>query len=221
MDLIIDTTSENLVIILNDTKKGKIYSHIDKLSKHLVHLMPEIDKLLTKHSINLGDIDNFCVALGPGSFTGVRIGVATTKSFLAVYKKAKIIGFNVLDVMFRKILNENTKSDFLILIKSTSTKFYGLMGSKDGKKKFERLITKDEILDILKKNNIQVYSLNEEFLFNDTKTKLVCLCENDYLKNVEEQKKYKLFLAEEELKPVYMALSQAEVELAKREQKAN
>ena len=76
MDLIIDTSSENLQVILNTT--AGIKAGENKNTKHLKHLLPEIEKLLIEQNVKLDNIDNLCVALGPGSFTGVRIGVSTS-----------------------------------------------------------------------------------------------------------------------------------------------
>ena len=42
-------------------------------------LLPMIEHLLKTHRLTVGDIDLFAVTVGPGSFTGVRIGVATVK----------------------------------------------------------------------------------------------------------------------------------------------
>ena len=47
---------------------------------HSQNIMPMIDFMLSQAEISLKDIDCFAVAVGPGSFTGVRIGVATIKA---------------------------------------------------------------------------------------------------------------------------------------------
>ena len=59
--------------------------------------MPLLEDLLKKCGVKIGDVDVFAVAKGPGSFTGVRIGVCAVKggdldgalAFLAQYKPAK------------------------------------------------------------------------------------------------------------------------------------
>lgn len=62
----------------------------ERVLEHVVHgppkrqseLLPqEIDTLLTRHRVRLADLEGFIVGLGPGSFTGLRIGVATVKGF--------------------------------------------------------------------------------------------------------------------------------------------
>ncbi|MDP1827382.1 MAG: tRNA (adenosine(37)-N6)-threonylcarbamoyltransferase complex dimerization subunit type 1 TsaB [Archangium sp.] len=51
----------------------------------------EIEKLLTAHGFTLQDVTGFVVGLGPGSFTGLRIGLATIKG-LAYALKVPIVG---------------------------------------------------------------------------------------------------------------------------------
>jgi tRNA threonylcarbamoyladenosine biosynthesis protein TsaB len=55
----------------------------DSAISHSNTLLNDIDKLLSKTGITLSDIELFAVALGPGSFTGLRIGIATVKALAA------------------------------------------------------------------------------------------------------------------------------------------
>ena len=50
---------------------------------HSNTLLADIDRLLREMSVELPDIDLFAVAAGPGSFTGLRIGIATVKALAA------------------------------------------------------------------------------------------------------------------------------------------
>jgi tRNA threonylcarbamoyladenosine biosynthesis protein TsaB len=42
-------------------------------------LLPEIDRLLRENEVSAADLDAFAVSIGPGSFTGLRVGLATLK----------------------------------------------------------------------------------------------------------------------------------------------
>ena len=55
---------------------------------HSVNLLAQIESLLTNAGVGLRDIQLFATAAGPGSFTGLRIGLATIKAFAATFKRA-------------------------------------------------------------------------------------------------------------------------------------
>lgn len=67
-----DSDSSRRTIIVQTDESGK---------PHSVSLMPLIDSMLEKAGLQLSDIDLFAVDAGPGSFTGVRIGVTTVNAF--------------------------------------------------------------------------------------------------------------------------------------------
>ncbi|WP_028778442.1 tRNA (adenosine(37)-N6)-threonylcarbamoyltransferase complex dimerization subunit type 1 TsaB [Shimazuella kribbensis] len=78
--LAVDTSTLVLSIaVLNEQKVlGEKSTNLKK--NHSVRLMPAIDELLTDLDMSLSDIDIFAVTAGPGSYTGVRIGVTTIKT---------------------------------------------------------------------------------------------------------------------------------------------
>ncbi len=82
--LSIDTTSEVCsVAILEDKKVIKELSNEDG-NTHSVKLMPQIEQILAQTNLTLNDIDLFVCDKGPGSFTGIRIGISTIKAFCDV-----------------------------------------------------------------------------------------------------------------------------------------
>ena len=54
---------------------------------HSVKLLPMIENMLAETGISFEDIDVYACGVGPGSFTGVRIGVATAKGFAQSHNK--------------------------------------------------------------------------------------------------------------------------------------
>lgn len=64
---------------------------------HSVHLLPAIERLLTVFGIDPMGVDAFAVAVGPGSFTGLRVGLSTVQG-LALAAGRPCLGVCVLDV---------------------------------------------------------------------------------------------------------------------------
>lgn len=54
---------------------------------HSATLMPAVDNCIRTAKTTLADIDRFALVSGPGSFTGLRIGLATVKAFAAVHRR--------------------------------------------------------------------------------------------------------------------------------------
>jgi len=67
----------------------------DASSSHSTDLIENVDRVLRDAQIDLASVAVFAAAVGPGSFTGLRIGLATVKS-LAVSMKRKCIGISTL-----------------------------------------------------------------------------------------------------------------------------
>ena len=85
--LAIDTSSKFLNIALGeDNFIIAEESHLlDR--QHSALLVPKVKELLEKCNSNISDIDAFVIGLGPGSFTGLRIGVSSIKGFGIATKK--------------------------------------------------------------------------------------------------------------------------------------
>src|SRR2546421_454966 len=62
---------------------------------HSISLLETVENVLQQVGVKLSDIDLFAAASGPGSFTGLRIGLATTKAF-AVCTSRKCVGVSTL-----------------------------------------------------------------------------------------------------------------------------
>ncbi len=79
--LVIDSATKYLYIGLfeDETNIGKFYEagHND----HSVKLMTEIEVLFKQNNLKVSDLDEIIVGVGPGSYTGLRIGVVVAKMF--------------------------------------------------------------------------------------------------------------------------------------------
>ncbi len=77
--LAIDTATKSiyLALIIDEVVVDSVNQ--EGASNHSVTIMPLIDQLLKKHSLNIRMIQGILIGIGPGSYTGVRIGVAIAK----------------------------------------------------------------------------------------------------------------------------------------------
>ncbi len=75
-----DTSYQTLSVVLKDCKNDQYtVTTLDAGRKHGELLLPEIISLLEKAQISINDIDLIVTTRGPGSFTGLRIGMSTAK----------------------------------------------------------------------------------------------------------------------------------------------
>ena len=99
-------TSSNIcsVAILEDNEVIKEISICDE-NTHSQKLMPLVSQIFEQTNLSLEDIDLFACDKGPGSFTGIRIGIATLKAFSDVSSKP-IIGISSLDALAHNITTD-------------------------------------------------------------------------------------------------------------------
>ena len=95
--LIIDTALDVAVYALKVDEQVYIKKSLPG-ERHSESALRFVDELLTSANLKLSDIDVFGVNIGPGSFTGVRIGLSLLKGFLAG-RDAKVVAFNSLEAL--------------------------------------------------------------------------------------------------------------------------
>ena len=126
--LSIETSSEICAVALTEDKKVIKEEILENKNTHSVNLMPLVDKLLKETNTSLNEIDLFGCDIGPGSFTGIRIGVATIKAFLDSLNK-KAVGVNSLDILAYNI-KENGIICSIIDAKNNNV-YYGIYEYKN------------------------------------------------------------------------------------------
>lgn len=94
--LAIETTGQHASVALKD-ENGQIYfEQLEEKLNHLKGLIPLMEKVLDSGNLNIKDVQTIAVSQGPGSFTGIRIGISTVRS-IAQITGAKIIGVPTLE----------------------------------------------------------------------------------------------------------------------------
>lgn len=77
---------------------------LNNKAEHSILIMEMIDNLLKSSNLTIDDIDGFAVSKGPGSFTGLRIGMATIKG-LSFGSNKPYISISTLDALAYSLLN--------------------------------------------------------------------------------------------------------------------
>ncbi len=108
--LTIDTATPHLICSLGDENSFITGVFKDASRTHSQHIISAIDELLEVAGLSLDEIDYFAASEGPGSFTGLRIGIATVQA-LAFVKNRPCLKVNTLDA----IAEAKRSADTLIL----------------------------------------------------------------------------------------------------------
>lgn len=104
---------------------------------HSERLMPAIDRLLKDSGIMPKDIDGFAVSIGPGSFTGLRIGLATVKGFAMGCNKP-VAAVSTLEALAFNL----AYAEYLIcpILDARRNEVYSALFKSDGKGGMKRLV---------------------------------------------------------------------------------
>lgn len=161
--LAIDTSNQTLAIgIIED---GKIVGQIQTTVKknHSLTLMPAIDSLMQSVEKKPSAIDRVVVAQGPGSYTGLRIGVTTAKT-LAYTLKKELVGVSSLATIAANCVNQG---GFIVPIFDARRRnvYAGIYQWENGQlicRKEDRHIAMDRLLDELSEIKESIYFVGSD-----------------------------------------------------------
>lgn len=219
--LCIDTSEKSLFITI--ASEGKIFNKYqsDCGLMHSQTLLAGIDSLLKENILSLRDMDYFCCCIGPGSFTGIRIGITTIRAFAQIYKKPAL-SVNSLQL---KAYNIEIKGNIVIpLIDAMQKKVY-YAAYYDGAEVISPSICKaDNLSEEVSKRLYEIYGKNIEVKYiyekNIEGLKTVSpvkppLLAEICLKYISQGKA----AGYENMVPLYAALCQAEISYADKHKK--
>lgn len=234
--LSLDTTAKTAAagIIRSDGEKLMpcVTSQVNSTLTHSESLLPMIDFCLKNAHISLDDISCIAVSAGPGSFTGVRIGISAVKG-LAFGRDIECIGVSTLHALALNADDEKRGSIICPVMDARRNQFYNALFSCSTNGSVKRLcsdraISFDELCAELetkygKKNIIIVGDGAELFislLNKENKNIKATLARSDKIyqnaysvaKAALSEKKDGCDYSAEKLLPVYLRLSQAERE---------
>lgn len=104
--LAIDTSSKVCSVAITEDMKKIVELHSDDERTHSIKLMPMINEAFHSTGLTLNDMDLLACSLGPGSFTGVRIGISTMKAFTDV-TNIPVVGVSSLESFAYNTIDES------------------------------------------------------------------------------------------------------------------
>lgn len=199
-----------------ETPDGRtIYRELDAHSKHSENVLKTIDEMCQEGGVDVLDMETVAVVVGPGSFTGLRIGTAIAKALGCVNKKLKFIGLSSLELM-ANIVSENKlcSENFVCVLNALSDLYFVAYFDKTGIiLQEERMIDKQEYLGIKQ----PIFGLKGDL--QDDRINQIEIMSEDLLIFAKKQENLGKFVTLDELLPVYLRLSQAEDNLLKKSKK--
>jgi tRNA threonylcarbamoyladenosine biosynthesis protein TsaB len=93
-----ETSNKVFSLAVNRDEKVLRFRNLKSSSVLEDVILPAMDKLLDSAGIKFNQIDGFAIALGPGSFTSLRVGLATVKAF-AMSTGKPVVGIPSLDII--------------------------------------------------------------------------------------------------------------------------
>lgn len=158
-NLYIDVTAKISVISLLDDHHQLVQESVVQTENNLVELVnPQLSNLLQENNVSFNQIANIYLNIGPGSFTGVRVGVNVAKTIKSVYPEVNLYVMNSLEIMARgngiAILDAKGKKWYLAAYRNFSPLLAVQMVTEDQKQALlDQLITAHPDLTIYDEQN--------------------------------------------------------------------
>ena len=162
----IETSSKNCSVCLSS--KGNLVTSFDledEAYRHSELLTSSIQNILSQNNLDVSGLSAVSVGIGPGSFTGLRIGLSVAKG-LCYPHNINLIGISSLKIIANSVINEN--KNIISLIKDKGEHYYISKYSNDLKEVVEpkiKLIDRDYIFNILDDDSVIVVNTDESNKF--------------------------------------------------------
>lgn len=228
--LAIDSSAGAASVAVTEDKKILSECYINKGLTHSQTLIPMVDFALKNAGMTAGDIDVFAVTNGPGSFTGVRIGVAAIKG-LAMGADKPCFGVSTLEAMANSLRLWGSFTVCCVMDARCGQFYTATFYCENGNLKRltdDRAISSQELIDDLKKaeGKIVIAGDGASLLYDSVKDiipEAVLAPENlkwqrAYGAAVSAAENRESFVPGKELEVKYLRLPQAERELKKKKE---
>ena len=162
--LSVDTTAKTAAVAITDEEKLIASAILNTPGTHSVTMLPTVEALLKGSCLTIDDIDMFACSVGPGSFTGVRIGAALVKG-LAFGSARPCVGVSSLEALARNLCMVN--GIICPVMDARRNQLYNALFLSDGEKLTrlteDRLLTAAELKEDLANYQHPVYFVGDGY----------------------------------------------------------
>lgn len=132
--LAIDTAGVDCSAAVLDAASGQMLSVVsERIGKgHAERLMAMVEEVVGTAGISLGSIERIGVTIGPGSFTGIRVGVAAARGF-GLALGVDTVGVSTLHTLARMHLNADSSLPVIAAMDAKRDEIYAQVFAVDGK----------------------------------------------------------------------------------------
>lgn len=194
------------------TKNNEVLARkvMDSSLKQSENVLGAVDECLNNSNLKIQDLDVVSCVIGPGSFTGIRIGASLVKGFCMAYKNIKKVAINSLDLLaYIFVRNINPEMDFYVALNGLSGNVFICKYNKDASPITKPYMATGDDLNL--QDEIVVGLLEENF---DICNMYVCFDAESLLNYTLEQIEKNNYV--DDFVPLYLRKSQAEAELDKK-----
>jgi len=154
----LDTATPNLVLGLYSPEKGVLGIYENGLEPHATkQIIPQLDKLLSQAQLKKTDLAGITVGVGPGSYTGIKVGIATAKG-LAKGLNIPLQGKSTLEAIAFTKLSDQEKA--IVSLDARRHNLYYGMYFRNGSQVLSLIAEEKSTLDNLKETypNTMIYT---------------------------------------------------------------
>jgi len=131
--LAIDTALDACAAAVLDTEAGRLIAQESQAMKrgHAEALMPLIARVIEQSGIGFAGLDRIAVTTGPGSFTGLRVGISAARG-IALAANKPVVGVTTLTAYAAPVVSQNSEQPVISVIDARHDQVYLQVVSGNG-----------------------------------------------------------------------------------------
>lgn len=165
--LLLDSSANSLSVGLG--KEGELLDYIsyEAWQAQSEHMIPEINNLLEKHSVSRDEIDGIICAIGPGSYTGIRIS-------LTIAKVASLaLNIPIYPVSSLRILKDDSLPSICVINARSNRSYFGVYKGNEIVEE-DKILTNEEVKEYISSHPDYVICGDAKYLGYEKKDTNIC-----------------------------------------------